>query len=181
MTAWRYTPFSSDNFTMDMNVVHQQRQQQDRFLLSPSKAGGPFERQSTLHDFLSPRARRQRAAELEDEDAPSPRALSEQAGRVYHASHAPSPQALSQASRQRAVSDHDTPPQAPSEQAGSFYAACDILILSSDWAGRQGFCLIPCSLALGPHQASRQGAVCSIAIMAARAVDPGLWHTALSD
>jgi hypothetical protein len=66
---------------------------------SPAAAlqtGGPFERQSTLHDYLSPRARRQRAAELEDEDAPSPQAPSEQAGRVSVSSHAPSPQAPSE-------------------------------------------------------------------------------------
>lgn len=40
--------------------------------------GGPFERQRTLHDFLSPQE--QAADELEDEDAPTPRALSEEAG-----------------------------------------------------------------------------------------------------
>jgi hypothetical protein len=43
-------------------------------------AGGPFERQRTLHDFLSPRQRQQRLDDLEDEDAPTPRATSEQAG-----------------------------------------------------------------------------------------------------
>lgn len=61
----------------------QQERRVSWLTLAPA-GGGPFERQRTLHDFLSPR--QQPGNELEDEDAPTPRAPSEDGGVVMHAS-----------------------------------------------------------------------------------------------
>ena len=80
--------------------------------------------------------------------------------------HHPSPV---RASRQGAVSYHDPPPEAPpSKQAGFMSHVTFSSSAQTGQAGRQDFCLIPCALALGPHQASRQGAACFFAVMAVR-------------